>query len=122
MDQTSVTSPKSMQSFSLPTMTDSQLKSLNTPLPGTSPEDPGVKVVVNQYLSKLEEGMKEVISELDCELEGRFSELSTKETNLGNLIMDIMRRVTRADVGLLNSGMMRSDTIHEAGEFKMKVC
>ena len=69
----------------------------------------------------LEEGMKEVIGELDCELEGRFSELRTRETNLGNLITDIMRRATRADVALINSGTMRSDTIHEAGEFKMKV-
>ena len=85
------------------------------------PTDPGVQAVVDQYLSKLEEGMREVIGELDCELEGRFSELRSKETNLGNLVTDIMRRATRADVALLNSGTMRSDTIHEAGEFKMKV-
>ena len=67
-------------------------------------------------------GMKEVIGEIDCDLEGRFEELRTGETNLGNLITDIMKRATRADVALLNSGTMRSDTIHEAGEFKMKVC
>ena len=85
------------------------------------PADPGVQAVVDQYLSKLKEDMKEVIGELDCELEGRFSELRTRETNLGNLITDIMRRATRADVALINSGTMRSDTIHEAGEFKMKV-
>ena len=85
------------------------------------PADPGVQAVVDQYVSKLKEGMKEVIGELDCELEGRFSELRTRETNLGNLITDIMRRATRADVALINSGTMRSDTIHEAGEFKMKV-
>ena len=82
------------------------------------PADPGVQAVVDQYLSKLEEGMKEVIGELDCELEGRFSELRTRETNLDNLITDIMRRATRADVALINSG---TDTIHEAGEFKMKI-
>ena len=67
-------------------------------------------------------GMKEVIGEIDCELEGRFAKLRTGETNLGNLITDIMKRATRADVALLNSGTMRSDTIHEVGEFKMKVC
>ena len=123
MDQTSVTStfPKSTSSF-LPTMTDPQLKSLSTPLPGTSPLTPGVQAVVDQYLSKLEEGMKEVIGELNCELEGKFSELRTKETNLGNLITDIIRRATRTDVALLNSGTMRLDTIHGVGEFKMKVC
>ena len=85
------------------------------------PADPGVQAVVDQYISKLEEGMKEVIGELDCELEGRFSELRTRETNLGNLITDVMRRATRADVALINSGTMRSDSFHEAGEFKMKV-
>ena len=68
------------------------------------PADHNVQAVVDQYLSKLEEGMKEVIGELDCELEGRFSELRTRETNLGNLITDIMRRATRADaVALINS-------------------
>ena len=65
--------------------------------------------------------MKEVIGELDGDLEGRFAKLRTGETNLGNLITDIMRRATRADLVLLNSGTMRSDTVHEAGEFKMKV-
>ena len=86
------------------------------------PTNPQVQGIVDQYLSHLEDGMKEVIGEIDCELEGRFAQLRTKETNLGNLITDIMRRATRADVALLNSGTMRSDTIHEAGEFKMKVC
>ena len=85
------------------------------------PADPQVQGIVDQYLSKLEDGMKEVIGEIDCDLEGRFAELRTRETNLGNLVTDIMRRATRADVALINSGTMRSDTIHEAGEFKMKV-
>ena len=35
------------------------------------PADPSVQAVVDQYLSKLEEGMKEVIGELDCELARR---------------------------------------------------
>ena len=39
----------------------------------------------------------------------------------GNLIADITRNVTQADVSLVNSGTLRSDTIHSPGEFKMKV-
>ena len=39
----------------------------------------------------------------------------------GNLIADIMRNVTQADVSLVNSGTLRSDTVHPPGEFKMKV-
>lgn len=45
----------------------------------------------------------------------------TQETNLGNLVTDVMRRATRADVALLNSGTFRSDTVHDAGVFRMKV-
>ena len=40
---------------------------------------------------------------------------------LGNLIADITRNVTQADVSLVNSGTLRSDTVHPPGEFKMKV-
>ena len=32
-----------------------------------------------------------------------------------------MCHVSQADVTLLNSGTLRSDTLHAAGEFKMKV-
>ena len=58
---------------------------------------------------------------IDCDLEGRFSYIRTQETNLGNLVTDIMRRVTRSDIALLNSGTFRSDAIHEAGRFRVKV-
>ena len=58
---------------------------------------------------------------IECDLEGRFSQIRTRETNLGNLVTDIMRKVTRSDVALLNSGTFRSNTIHQAGEFRVKV-
>ena len=38
----------------------------------------------------------------------------------GNFITDIMLSGTNADVALLNSGTLRSDTLHPKGEFKMK--
>lgn len=58
---------------------------------------------------------------MGCTLEGRFKFVRTRETNLGNLVTDIMRRSMKADVALLNSGTLRSDCVHEAGVFKMKV-
>ena len=33
-----------------------------------------------------------------------------------------MKKATRADVALLNSGTMRSDSLHDAGKFRMEVC
>lgn len=58
---------------------------------------------------------------MGCELEGRFKYVRTRETNLGNLVTDIMRKTMKADVALLNSGTLRSDSVHDAGVFKMKV-
>ena len=84
--------------------------------------DEEVAKIVDRYLEKLKTGLQEVIGHTDCALEGRFTQLRTRECNLGNLITDIMKKATRADVALLNSGTMRSDTVHDAGEFRMEVC
>ena len=80
-----------------------------------------LQAVVDHYQCELEANMQETIGWVDCDLDGRFSCIRTGETNLGNLITDIMRRATRTDVALLNSGTLRSDAIHDAGVFKMKV-
>ena len=61
------------------------------------------------------------IHSIECDLEGRFSRIRTGETNLGNLVTDIMRRATRSDIALLNSGTFRSDSVHQAGKFRVKV-
>lgn len=58
---------------------------------------------------------------IECDLEGRFSHIRTRETNLGNLVTDIMRSATRSDIALLNSGTFRSDAVHKAGAFRVKV-
>lgn len=68
------------------------------------------------------EGLEEEIGTIKCSLDGRFKSVRTQETNLGNLVTDIMCVSTRADCALLNSGTLRSDTIHESGAFKLKVC
>jgi 5'-nucleotidase len=60
------------------------------------------------------------LGEFDCDLEGRFSFIRTRETNLGNFICDIMVAATNADFALLNSGTFRSDMVHPAGPFYVK--
>jgi len=78
------------------------------------------------------------IGYIDCPLEGRFTQVRTRESNLGeccipaptqhimlcllgNLVADIMRRATKADCAILNSGTLRSDVVHDTGVFKMRV-
>ena len=88
---------------------------------GALAPDPELQAVVDHYQCELEANMQEEIGWVDCDLDGRFSYIRTEETNLGNLITDIMRKATRTDVALLNSGTLRSNAIHDAGVFKMKV-
>ena len=66
------------------------------------------------------EKMEESLGHFSVDLDGRFSSIRTSETNLGNFVCDIMMAATNADVAILNSGTLRSDQIHEAGDFKMR--
>lgn len=77
--------------------------------------------LVDDFSELMDQGMEKELIVLDCDLDGLFSSVRTQETNLGNLVADIMLRATRAEAALLNSGCLRSDAIHEKGPFKMKV-
>ncbi|XP_020897709.1 5'-nucleotidase isoform X2 [Exaiptasia diaphana] len=84
------------------------------------PEDPNLKAIVDQYMDVMKESMEETLGQIEVELDGRFSSLRTKETNLGNFVTDIMHNVSKVDVVLLNSGTLRSDALHAPGIFKKK--
>ena len=43
------------------------------------------------------------------------------ESNLGNLMTDIMMGALNADCALINAGTLRSNTKHPKGEFRLKV-
>ena len=47
------------------------------------------------------------LGEFKVDLDGRFSSVRTRETNLGNFICDVMVAATNADFALLNSGTLR---------------
>jgi 5'-nucleotidase len=51
---------------------------------------------------------------------GRFASIRTQETNLGNFVCDIMLASTHSDCAILNSGTLRSDRIHQKGDFKLR--
>ena len=65
--------------------------------------------------------MSEQLGELSTVMDGRFSSVRTRETNLGNLVTDIMVAALNADCALLNSGTLRSDTEHPEGKFYLRV-
>ena len=57
---------------------------------------------------------------VNVDLEGRFSKVRTEETNLGNFICDIMLEAVNAHCAFINSGTLRSDCVHPAGEFRVR--
>jgi 2',3'-cyclic-nucleotide 2'-phosphodiesterase (5'-nucleotidase family) len=56
----------------------------------------------------MDKKFKEVIGESHVFLDGEREKIRYEETTLGNLVSDIMRKYTGADVALLNSGSLRA--------------
>eukprot|EP01012_Entosiphon_sulcatum_P008574 TRINITY_DN146_c0_g1_i3.p1 TRINITY_DN146_c0_g1~~TRINITY_DN146_c0_g1_i3.p1 ORF type:complete len:611 (-),score=130.21 TRINITY_DN146_c0_g1_i3:160-1992(-) len=83
-------------------------------------EDPEVAKVVGKYMEVVGAKMEQVIGETAVELDARFQSIRTMETNVSNLVADILRRSAKADVCILNSGTLRADCIMPKGPFKLK--
>lgn len=83
-------------------------------------EDPETKAGIEVYTADLEKKMQRVLCNVKVDLESRFSKIRTEETNLGNLMCDIMLTAVDADCAILNSGSLRSDCVFPAGPFTMK--
>lgn len=64
--------------------------------------------------------MEEVLGIFSVELDGRFSSVRTQETNLGNWVCDVVLASTGADLVIINSGTLRSDTVHAPGAFTLR--
>ncbi|XP_043920348.1 trifunctional nucleotide phosphoesterase protein YfkN-like [Protopterus annectens] len=80
-------------------------------------EDINVKAIVGEYIANQQPMLKEVLFQTDIELDGRYTTVRKSESNLGNLITNAMLETTHAEIALLNSGTLRSDRVHPAGNF-----
>ncbi|XP_069950309.1 mannosylglucosyl-3-phosphoglycerate phosphatase isoform X3 [Cherax quadricarinatus] len=82
--------------------------------------DEELKEALKEYEAVVGEKMEETLGTFSVELDGRFSSIRTQETNLGNFICDIIMAACNGDVAVINSGTLRSDRIHPAGDFRMR--
>jgi len=82
--------------------------------------DEELNTILEKYSDVVEGKMGEVLGEISCDLDGRFSSVRTAETNLGNLVTDVMVAALACDCALVNSGTLRSDTIHSKGQFLLR--
>jgi 5'-nucleotidase len=79
----------------------------NLPVTESIPPDPAVKALLEDYAKQLESRTGEVIGRSLVMLEGENNRIRTSETNLGNLLADLLRNEFGTEVALVNSGQIR---------------
>jgi 5'-nucleotidase len=84
------------------------------PVTSETKEDPEFASVYRKYAGLLKD-LSQLLGRTSVPLDARSAEGRTRETNVGNLVADSFRRATSADVGLMNGGSIRADTIISAG-------
>ena len=92
---------------------EGQLVDIN---PGMPNPDTTVEEIVNRYKNKAAAILDEIIGEAEVNLSCNGSR--SRETNLGNLVADILRQETGADIALINGGSLRTDILK--GPIRMK--
>lgn len=71
------------------------------------PPHPGVAALVKRFQDQLQARFSEGIGRAAVDLDGARDNVRTKETNLGNLVADVIRDFAAAEVGLMNGGGIR---------------
>jgi 2',3'-cyclic-nucleotide 2'-phosphodiesterase (5'-nucleotidase family) len=79
------------------------------------PEDPAMAVLVARYQARLSDALDVRIGETRVPLDARNAALRTGETNVGNLVTDVIRARLRADVAVMNGGGIRGNQLLPAG-------
>ena len=77
-------------------------------------EDPAFAPLNSKY-GPLLKSLEQTIGRTEVELDIKSADVRTRETNMGDFIADVFRQATGADVGLVNGGSVRADTIIEPG-------
>jgi 2',3'-cyclic-nucleotide 2'-phosphodiesterase (5'-nucleotidase family) len=80
----------------------------NLPVDAGTQPDQSVSQLIEHYVRRLHEETGRVIGHSAADLDGERETIRTRETNLGNLLADLARRETGAEVALINAGAVRS--------------
>jgi 2',3'-cyclic-nucleotide 2'-phosphodiesterase (5'-nucleotidase family) len=77
--------------------------------------DPSVAELVRAYGAQFDRELDVVVGRTDVPLEARTSRLRTQETNVGDLVTDVLRERLGTDVALVNGGAIRTNRTVPAG-------
>jgi 5'-nucleotidase len=67
------------------------------------------------YTDQLKAIQEEPAGYAAVDIEARFSRVRTQETNLGNMMADLIRSEYNADFGLSNGGSLRANCVIQKG-------
>lgn len=71
-------------------------------------EDAQVKKIIDEYSAQLDKSIKQVIGRALVPLNGERQAVRNRETNLGDLIADVMRTAGKTDIAFINGGGIRA--------------
>lgn len=84
------------------------------------PEEPDTVNLVAKLTSSLKAKLEKPIGYTVRPLDGRFTTVRQKESNLGNFVCDLMRFYYSADCTLMAGGTMRGDQVYPTGIIRLK--
>src|SRR6185295_3032305 len=79
----------------------------NLPITEATGADPAVAGLIQEYQSKLDSQTGTIIGRSLVTLDGDTTRIRSRETNLGNLLADLLRAQFGTEIALLNSGQIR---------------
>ncbi len=71
-------------------------------------EDPDIQKIVTYYAQKVDSLLNRTIGQAAVDLDGRTEHVRSRETNLGDLVADVMREKSGAQAAIINGGGLRT--------------
>ena len=84
------------------------------------PEDKATVQLVDKLTSSLRQKLEKPVGYTAVPLDGRFTTVRTRESNIGNFVCDLMRHYYDADCALMAAGTVRGDQIYPPGVLLLK--
>ncbi|CRG90934.1 Trifunctional nucleotide phosphoesterase protein YfkN [Talaromyces islandicus] len=86
----------------------------------TIPIDTKTDQLVTKLTSSLKAKLEKPIGYTASPLDGRFTTVRTRESNLGNFVCDLMRFYYNADCTIMAAGTIRGDQVYPPGLLRLK--
>lgn len=84
------------------------------------PEDPATVALISKVTSTLRSRLEKPIGYTAAPLDARFTTVRTRESNIGNLVCDLMRFYYGTDCAIMAAGTIRGDQIYTPGVLRLK--